>query len=239
MPQYAVWEKEYRNPELTSGSLEPQNDFKRFLKWLKKTQKVNTENLTALDLGSGNGKNSIFLAERGAKVFGLEISDTAIKMAKDFAIQKGVLGKSVNEIEFGQVIFIKADIGSPSPFEKESFDLAIDFLSSNSLDDQGRQIYLSETKRVLKAKGFFFLRTLALDDDKHAQYLIQNFPGKEKNTYIMPKMNLVEKVFSKQELLETYEKDFEILKLENKTSLTKFQGKFYKRHYWVAYLQKK
>lgn len=227
MSQYKVWEKEYRNPKLISNSDEPQIDFKHFIKWLRKTKHVNLEGLRVLDLGSGTGKNSLFLAERGSIVTGIELSKTAVKIAKDRAKQRDLAAN-----------FIEGDIGSKLPFAKGSFDLLLDVVSSNSLTETERANYLSEINRVLKPGGFMFVKALCKDFDKNVEKLLEKFPGKEPDTYIMPGTNLTERVFSKIDIESLYSKHFKILSLERKSSYTQFQGKPYKRNFWLLYLQK-
>lgn len=227
MSQYKVWEKEYRNPKLISNSDEPQIDFKHFIKWLRKTKHVNLEGLRVLDLGSGTGKNSLFLVERGSIVTGVELSKTAVKIAKDRAKQRVL-----------EANFIEGDIGSKLPFAKDSFDLLLDVVSSNSLTETERTNYLSEINRVLKPGGFMFVKALCKDFDKNVEKLLEKFPGKEPDTYIMPGTNLTERVFSKKDIENLYSKNFKILSLERKSSYTQFQGKPYKRNFWLLYLQK-
>lgn len=227
MSQYKVWEKEYKDPKLVATSSEPQLDFKHFVKWLRKDQKVSLENLQVLDLGSGMGKHSLFLAERGSIVTGLEISDTALEVAKERARHAKL-----------EVNFQKADIGKPWKLENESFNLALDVISSNSLNGAERENYISELYRVLKPGGYVFVRALCKDGDKNAENLLLKFPGKEKDTYTMPGTGIVERVFSKEDIETLYSK-FSLLLLERKFSYTMFQGKSYKRYFWLLYLQKK
>jgi ubiquinone/menaquinone biosynthesis C-methylase UbiE len=227
MPQYHTWEKEYKNPQLVTASTEPQLDFKHFIKWLRKDRQVELDGLRVLDLGSGTGKNAIFLAERGSVVAGLELSDTAVRLAKQRAKEQEV------EIEF-----IKSDIGKPFSFPDEGFDLALDVVSSNSLNAVELEVYLSETNRVLKPGGYFFVKALCKDGDKNAENLLNMNPGPEPDTYTIKEIDLTERVFSKDDFVNFYSKYFKILKLERVHSYTKFQGKSYKRYFWLAYLQK-
>ncbi len=227
MAQFDVWEKEYRNPKLISNSDQPQLDFKHFIKWLRKTKHVNLEGLRVLDLGSGTGKNSLFLAERGSIVTGIELSKTAVKLSKDRAKQKNLEAK-----------FLEGSIGEKFPFAKNSFDLIIDVVSSNSLNDAERQSYLFEANRVLAPCGLMFVKALCKDYDKNVEKLLNKFPGKEADTYIMPGANLTERVFSEDDIKNLYSKYFKILNLERKSSYTQFQGKPYKRNFWLMYLQK-
>ena len=251
MFQKSVWEKEYQTPLLVTGGLEPQNDFKRFIKWLRKDRKLSLEGLRVLDLGSGLGKNAIFLAERGAVVTGMEISEKAIEIALERARQVNIHviiipeeismyldSDSHGNDTLGVVTFLHADIGALYPFKDNSFNLVLDVISSNSLNEKGREVYIKEVQRVLKSGGYFFVRALAKDGDKNAENLLTLHPGKEKDTYIMPELGLTERVFSKEDFAATYSKYFTIEQLLKKSGYAIFKDKPYKRNYWLGYMQK-
>jgi SAM-dependent methyltransferase len=218
-----VWEKEYRNPKLVTKKDEPQKDVLRFFKFLKKEHNFILEDKKVLDLGCGTGRNSNYIASLGNSLIGIEISKTAISLAKERASSLGL-----------KVDYRLGDIGEPFDIPKSSVDLVLDVTSSNSLNEKGRKIYLEETHRVLKDGGFFFVRALAKDGNKNVKFLLKNSPGKEYDTYIIKEMGLTERVFSRKDFIETYEKYFKILYLEKKTSYTKFNDRVYKRDYWLA-----
>ncbi len=225
--QKSVWEKEYRKPKLVTGHDKPQAFFLKFIKYLRKEKKIKTKGLNILDLGSGTGRNANYLAQNGAKVVGMEVSDTAIAIAQ----------KRARHLEL-DVEYLKHDIGSEYPFGDEEFDLIIDITSSNSLNEKEREVYLKEVNRVLKKEGIFFVRALCKDGDKNAKFLLKNNPGEEKDTYIMPRTGLVERVFSEEDFKETYSKYFDILKLEKTESYSKVEGRVYKRRFWLAVMSK-
>lgn len=225
--QYDVWEKEYKSLTLLTGKPEPQKDVTRFLKWLKKNQGIKLEGLKVLDLGSGTGRNTNFLQSLGNDCTGLEISDTALSMARSRAREEKL-----------DTQFIKHDIGTAYPFAGNAFDLLLDVTSSNSLNDEERSIYLSESHRVLKTGGHFFVKALCREGDKNAQNLIKRSPGPDHDTYIMPEIGLTERVFSREDFNALYGRYFKVLKLERKTSYTQFNNRAYKRNFWIAYLQK-
>lgn len=228
MPQQFAWEKEYQNPQLVTGNDQPQKDVLRFLKFLRKKEKVKLQNLNVLDLGSGTGRNANYLAELGNNVTGLEISITALKTASERANQNGVV-----------VDYRLHDIGSLYPLADQAMDLVLDITSSNSLNTSERGIYLSEVSRVLKTGGHFFVRALCKDGDKNAKALLKNNPGPEPDTYIIKDMNLAERVFTRQDFIDLYSKFFKILELNKKTNYASFKGQSYKRNYWLAYMKKK
>lgn len=223
--QEHIWEKEYQNPQLVTLSNEPAQSFKDFVRFLRKEQKIELSHLSILDLGCGNAKNSFYLAEQGLnnKIVGIEISETALKHAKLLA-PKGE--------------FLKQSIGRPLPFEDAAFHIILDVTSSNSLSEPEREVYLKEIQRLLKPSGYLFVRALCKDGDKNAQTLLKTNPGKEKDTYIMPDLGLTERVFSKEDLLATYSFFGEPLYLDKETHYTKFNGRSYKRNFWVGVWRK-
>ena len=226
---------------VTKGD-EPQADTLRFFKFLKKYTpsasgispeaagdefKYKLEDKIILDLGCGTGRNSNYLAERGNSVIGIEISKTALELAKQRARELGVT-----------VDYRLADIGTPYGISDNSIDLIIDVTSSNSLNEKGREIYLSECARVLKPGGYFFLRALCKDGNKNVKNLLKASPGREHDTYVIKEIGLTERVFSKEDLVTMYSKYFKILKLEKKSGYSTFNGRIYKRDYWLAYMIK-
>ena len=248
MSQENAWEREYRKSKLLTKENKPQSDVVRFVKFLKNLltqigeQEIVFENLHVLDLGSGTGRNSFYFArllaseaagnggqaELGAKVVGLEISETAITLAKQH------MSKMPFDIDYR-----RQSIGEKFPLQDSSIDVVLDVTSSNSLTEAEREVYLSETHRVLKNGGYFFVKALCKDGDQNAKNLLKQFPGKEKNTYILPDIGITERVWTKEDFISTYEKYFTILHLEKKTSYTRMNSRPYKRNFWIVYMKNK
>lgn len=228
MSQERSWEAEYQNPKLVSKGIEPRKDLRRYLKYLKKEKGILPGGLSVLDLGSGTGRNANFLAGLGARVVALELSDTALSLARDRAKEEGVT-----------VEYRKINIGERYDFAEESFDLVLDVMSSNSLNEKERSIYLHEVHRVMKKSGYFFVRAICKDGDKNTKNLLKNNPGIEYDTYRNTEMDLIERVFSEEDFREMYGQYFEIEKLFKKTNYARFGGKRYRRNYWIASLKKK
>lgn len=222
-----TWEREYRNPKLVTKNDGPQADTLRFLKFLKKEQKYKVEEKSILDLGCGTGRNSNYLADIGNTVIGIEISKTAITLAKNRAKEMGV-----------NVDYRLGDIGESYDIKDNSVDIVIDVTSSNSLNEKGRVVYLNEINRVLKTGGYLFVRALCKDGNKNVKNLLKQSPGREYDTYVMKDMGLTERVFSREDFVKMYGKYFKILSLEKKTGYATVDNRIYKRDYWLAYLQK-
>ncbi len=228
MSQESVWDREYRNSKFLTKENKPQSDVVRFVQFLRKDQKLVTEALKVLDLGSGAGRNSFYFADMGNMVTGLEISKTAVGIADQYAKDAGL-----------NISYVKQSIGDEFPCEDNSIDIALDITSSNSLTEKEREVFLSETNRVLKNGGYFFTKALCKEGDENAKYLIKNNPGKEKDTYIMPEVGVTERVWTKEDFVSTYEKYFEIIFIDKKTSYSKIKGRSYKRNFWIVYMKKR
>jgi SAM-dependent methyltransferase len=221
-----IWEKEYRDPKLISLSVEPIKCLKEFARYLRKEKEIKLNNLNILDLGCGNAKNSIYIEEQGInnKIFGIDISVTAINLAR-------------TAYPYGN--FQVGSIGETFPFPDQNFDIILDITSSNSLSDKERVVYLSEINRTIKNSGFLFVRALCKDGDRNAKNLIDNNPGKEKDTYVMPEIGLTEKVFTKEDFISLYSDSFDLLYINKETHYTKFNNRSYKRNFWVSAWRKK
>ncbi len=229
MAQFSTWEEEYQDSKLVTKKAEPQNDTLRFFKYLKKEAKLELSNLKILDLGSGTGRNTNYLAEFGNQVVGLEISDTAIDLAVKRAQDTGLIKN---------VTYLKKSMGTDYPFADNYFDIVLDVTSSNSLNEKERAVYLKEVSRTLKAGGYFFVRALCKDGDKNAKNLLKVSPGSEKDTYFMKELNLTERVFSEEDFRKMYEAYFKLRKISKRSGYTRFEGQNYKRNYLLVYLQK-
>lgn len=226
MNQQKAWEGEYDTQRFVSFASEASQEVKNFARFLRKTEEVDFEDTHVLDLGSGIGKNAEYFASLGANVTGFEFARNALEEAK----------RRSQELELS-ITYLNQNIGAQYPLPDASVDVALDVMSSNSLTESERAVYLKELKRALKPCGYIFFRGLCKDGDKNAQNLLKTHPWEEKDTYVMPESNFHERVFSESNLLDTYTPFFTILKKEKKTNYTRFQGVSYKRNYWVVYMK--
>ena len=76
------WEERYRLPEYWAGK-EPAEFLKEVLPWL-------APGGTALDVAMGEGRNSVFLAQQGWRVAGVDAASAALAKAESLARERGV-----------------------------------------------------------------------------------------------------------------------------------------------------
>jgi SAM-dependent methyltransferase len=109
---------------------------------------LNQRNITNgkfLDLGTGPATQAIWLAKRGLKVIGSDLSEAAIKRARNVY---------ASEID---VDFIVDDILN-SKLKGNEFDYVFDRGCFHVLSPANRQICISKINGVLKDKGILFLK---------------------------------------------------------------------------------
>ncbi|MEQ9460413.1 MAG: class I SAM-dependent methyltransferase [Phycisphaeraceae bacterium] len=107
------------------------------------------EGLDILDFGCGWGGESVWLAERGARVTGCDISSSAIEHARAFAERRGVLG--------GPKGVVFAEVGATElPFENGRFDAVFSTDVFEHVMDL--ETVLRELRRVLRPGGVLLTR---------------------------------------------------------------------------------
>ena len=148
----------------------------------------------SLDLGCGIGRHVKFLDEFGLNPFGIDLSDAAISMGKEW-FQKIGRNDLAEKITIGSVTNL--------PYEDESFWICV---SCGTLDSMNREIAkkgIKEAFRVLKKKGLMYL-DLIMDTKKGDKDEIVDY-GYEKDT--------VQSYFTVDAIKDFLGEDIEIVEL--------------------------
>ena len=99
----------------------------------------------ALDLGCGTGTNSIYLAQRGFQVVGVDFSPRAIELARAKADQAGVS------------VSLYANDVTRLDFLRDPFDLILDIGCFHNLGEQDRARYADNLARLACPGGIYML----------------------------------------------------------------------------------
>jgi SAM-dependent methyltransferase len=221
------WEYEYRNPQFLTLGIDPISEVRNFMKWLRRDQKLDITGWGVFDVGCGNGKNLKYIIDNFCDHgIGIDISETAIKMAKELK-------------EDAQISYEVGSISESLSIHSNSIDLVIDATTSHVLSEPERHNFFYELLRIMKPGAYMFLRTLCLEGDKNAKQLIVDFPGNEPDTYVLPGLDITEKTWTRQGLEDYYGSHFEILNMEKTSGYQKWGHQNYKRNYWIVYMKKK
>lgn len=148
------------------------SSFKKPEKWfLDFAENLGKKNLKVLDLGCGNGRNAIPLAMMGYHVTAVDISQVALDLLSEKALNNNVKVEAI----LGNILGL--------PFQCNIFDLAICYNSIFNGTKIDIEKSVVEAKRVLKPNGFF-LFTLR---SKKNPIPTDAKPTDERNTYKMIK----------------------------------------------------
>ena len=94
-----------------------------------------------LDVGCGNGRNTIPFAKKGFDCYGIDLSERMIDIARQYLKTNNVSAK----------LFVGTS--SKLPFKTELFDYVLCIAMLHNLDKEGRWATLRELMRVLKPQG--------------------------------------------------------------------------------------
>ncbi len=225
------WNKEYRSSEHLALSTDPSEDLVKFTRWLEREYGREFLNPIAkvVDLGTGNGRNLIYLAESyGMRGSGYDISDVAIGEAQS-AAQDLPLEFAVHSID------------EPIPEGDSSATLVLDMMTSHFLKKSEREALLKEIVRILKPGGWLFFKSHLADEDLNVKRLLKEHPADEAGAYIHPKMGVYEYVWTEEDAIAFFEPHFQIHKVQKShRHLTRRHGKVEagKRRTFSMYLQK-
>lgn len=221
------WNREYQTSEHLALSSEPAEDLQKFVRFLERRTKHEILNSRSkvLDLGCGNGRNLIYLAESfGMRGTGYDISDVAIHEAKhasqDLPIQYEV--RSIVE---------------PLPQQDESINVVLDMMTSHFLRKAEREALRNEIVRVLRTTAWFFFKSFLAEEDLNVKRLLRDHPADEEGSYIHPELGVYEHVWTEDELHQFFSPNFEIHKIHKSHKHLK-RGRAGKRRTISAYLQK-
>lgn len=230
------WNEEYQTSEHLALSAEPAEDLQKFARWLERTADPNPlapkyggGKPDVLDLGTGNGRNLVWLSQAyGCRGTGYDLSTEAIAQATRAA-------------EGLPLSFEARSIAVPPlfPFANESFDVVLDMMTSHFLAEAERAALRDEIARLIRPGGYLFFKTFLAEEDQHVARLLREHPANEKGSYIHPEIGVMEHVYSEKELKEFFEPLFEIRKIDKSHKHIDRAGNAWKRRTVSVYLEKK
>lgn len=107
-----------------------------------------------LELGCGQGQDSIYFAQKGYHVTASDISQFALDQAKN----------RMPSALSGKLEFLQLDLSNPLPFPPESFDVIYSHLSAHYFDSQRTHQLFHEIHTSLRPGGIFAALTNADTD---------------------------------------------------------------------------
>ena len=110
-----------------------------------------------LDLGTGPATQAIQLAKRGLEVTGSDVSEAAIRRARELRLHNNANNKNM------KIDFIVDDILN-SKIRDKMFDYVFDRGCFHVLPIDKRPVYIKEVKRILDDNGRLFLKCFSIKE---------------------------------------------------------------------------
>jgi len=204
--QKEAWEEAYQNKD--NFVFYPHEEVIRFFaKYIiKRTgldtfKKVHTVNglPKVLDLGCGIGRHIIFSNVMQAEAYGVDLSESAIKFAIDWAKREG-LSDAEKKI-------LQSDITN-MPFQNNFFDFIVSHGVLDSMSENNCRNTIVETHRVLKSGGYFYCDLISGDDSFHDS----DFSGEE-IVQSEHERNTIQLYFNEKFITELFSNFFDITEM--------------------------
>lgn len=144
MSQAKLWQKRWSS---LNAQLRPNNFARRAFALLKPSHN------TLLDLGCGNGQDSMYFAKKGLKVTAVDWAESGLDNVRKIAVQK-----NIKSLEVVQQNLTHLD------FPAHSFDVIYAHLSLHYFDDQTTKEIFNGVYRILKKDGLLFVKCKSVDD---------------------------------------------------------------------------
>ena len=159
--------------------------------------------------GIGYGRNAKIFLENGINVTGIEISKTAIELAR-------IQNKLDIQIYHGSV--------AEMPFDKKLYDGIFCYALIHLLNNRERKIFICDCYRQLKSGGYMFFSTISKNDSLYAKgkYVSNNrFKVMKGAKVFFYDTESIKREFEKYGLLDFWEID-EPIKFDNNLPPMKF-----------------
>lgn len=203
MDNKAEWDKSYESRD--NFVFYPHEEVIRFVsKFIRKRVALNEFRDSAqgsslgrvLDLGCGIGRHVIYCHEMGLEAYGVDLSDTAIGVAREWAKEKH-LPEPEKRVLQGDVRHL--------PWENGFFRYAVSHGVLDSMPFEIARAACVELARVMPVGGLFYCDLISGDDSRHAR----EFNGEEIVT-TAHEQGTVQLYFNLGKIMSMIQKVFEI-----------------------------
>lgn len=146
---------------------------------------------TVAEIGCGNGRNTVYLADRDVAVAAIDFSREALKLARN-----RIAAEELDDI----VTLYNADVSDRVPLPDDSVELVVDsYVSCHFLEDEAVERYMEEVERVLVPRGCMYWSGLGVDDEYYGA-LQATHP--EDRIIVDPLNNVAKRLYTQGEVRE-------------------------------------
>jgi len=219
-----LWEEEYTAKLCipSSSRVDPAKALLLFseILSLKRPMKV-------LDAGCGNGRNAIYLAQRGCDVTALDFAKAAIRETGRRVVDSGVIDR---------VTVVEHFIDDPIPFTDGFFDFGLDaYTFCHFLNREAGRRFWEEMRRVVRPNGHLLSIAFSFEDEYYQRFL-KDSP--DRLCVCDPSNGIWKRLYSEAELKSLWSSLFEIRYFTRFEFTDVVLGKAYRRSLFASVLRR-
>jgi SAM-dependent methyltransferase len=188
-----LWSQEYAAKGIPSSFRDgPSGSVEAFFDYLVEK---GVETGTAIDLGCGTGRNSIFLATKGFVVHSIDFVEEMISRFRNDLSRTKLSDRITPHCQ---------SVTSPWPVPDRSVDIAIDtFCYKHQIAETDRRAYRDQLTRTMKPGGLFLL-TLAGTDDGYYGPLLSSSPNPGGRVIVDPANGIPSVLFTRKDVEDEF-----------------------------------
>ena len=184
--------------------------------------------LTAVDVGCGKGRNSLYLAEQGLDVTALDFTPMAIKALTQAAQERGL-----NE----RIRAVLHDVTEPWPVGRNDIDLIVDTFCFKHITPQAMRLaYKQNLLDVLGLRGHYLISFASIGDGYYGRYRRQSLEASKAEEaegveeIIIDPVNGIESVlYSRERVLSFFAPELDLFAELKNTKPSVMHGHTYER----------
>lgn len=184
---------------------------------------------TALDLGCGKGRNSLYLASLGAYVTAFDFTPNAVEHLQ---------AKAAEESLANNIRALVQDVTEDWPIASASMDIVIDaFCFKHIAQREARQVYRNNLLRSLRTRGHFMISFASIGDGYYGQYTVAG-GAEDEQLVVDPVVGIESMLYSRDAVIRYFGPEllpFDELQ-NNKPSV--MHGKEYMRHTYAMLMKR-
>lgn len=184
---------------------------------------------TALDLGCGKGRNSLFLAEQNIHVTAFDFTPNAVEH-----LQTQATNRQLTPL----IRALVQDVTEPWPIAPASLDLIVDaFCFKHIAHHAARMIYKANLLRTLRGHGHYMISFASIGDGYYGQYVVDNSDSEEQ-LVVDPVIGVESVLYSRNAVLKFFSPELiPFAELQN-TKPSVMHGREYQRSTYALLLQR-
>lgn len=158
---------------------------------------------TAVDVGCGRGRNSLYLAAQGMQVTALDFTPNAIH-----ELQREAAAKHLDD----KIRAVIHDVTEPWPVHGQEVDLVIDaFCFKHITPYELRLAYKENLLNVLGIRGHYLISFASIGDGYYGRYVPNDVAGGDEATIVDPANGIASLLFSRGKLLSFFAPELDLL----------------------------